>query len=198
MSNKCKLTLLLILFNIFILPQGALAVDADNWEVDIIYHFMVSVGPTEKSLLQIANNLLKYTFECKKRSIRSDKNNGVVINFVKQCNDVKQILINYHKSVTYDGYVYTVKYIYRNGAISLLDIYNRYNKTLMTIESDSNFNRTIKITLNKKYSDICELNDPLFDISTALKGNDFAVYEFVSKDKVFINTIEFRYYKRSS
>lgn len=182
----------IILLTIFT-PQFALAANTIDWECfgDFVVPF---VSPKEEALQKVANKLIGFRFNRALHTIKYDKDDKLLtITFKKPSNDVKKIGIAYQK-VT-GGYIYMVIYELKSGALSLLDILNRYGADLIEIKTDTDLSKTIEIKLKNDTFDSLD-SHPLNHMTAFLSKDDFISLKFHSANKVFVDTITIGFFKK--
>lgn len=173
--------------------QSANTVD---WEClgDIAVPF---VAPTKESIKNISDSIITFRFNNQPRTVKySNNDNLLTVKFKKPVSDVKSIGIGYNK--VSDGYAYIIIYEYTSNAVALLDILNRYGAEVMDIKTDSDLSKSIEILLKSNTLINYDFKYPLYNMPLFIGKNDFISLKFISKDKVFVDTMVFAYFKKTT
>jgi hypothetical protein len=189
MRSRLIRYLFLFLLLSFSAVSIAYGIDTKDWEGVLVIQ-LFSAKPDKDWLSTTTLLILADAFPIKDEKYFDkyfDKeSNSINVPIQNGWHDLTEFRASYSESKQ-GGYIYAVRYKFRKGAITLLDVLDRYGYELADIETKEDLSKEITYVLKKEAPSLIGKN-PIWSLRPLNQGQ-VTILKFASKDKVFINDL---------
>jgi len=194
-----KYALFIVAFiSISLLTLPAYCIDTDDWETSLPLAFMIPKPNKDWLFLTASSSIIPSTLAPSQRGYKNlykyyekyyDSNlNSLDFRLKKPWHDITNVKIWYWKGNDEKGtYFFGVKYMFKKGSFSLLDVLGRYGHESLEITTNNNLSKEMRYSLVKGS---VHRDNPFSRLTLTQKDGQIFMISFHSEDKVFVDYMD--------